>query len=391
MEITGKNGIVDVDNLFKLDREELGFEREDDIIPKKPEPNPQPTAEGGEVGNSDSEPVGKDNGTNEGTTTQVTEPQKNEPEPVVNVNDINYHRIINELCKRGVLSDLKDIKFQSDDGTELSLDEMKLDDEESFLDLITTIISNQRESMLQDKIDVASISEFTKKLIQADKAGANILDILKQYDRMNAPIQQLSLDNKQDQLKIIRHYVNMLGLPKDEADEFYNGIVSKGDEYIEAKATKYKEELDKKMNDIIAERTRAAEEQRKKDAEDFKNYKKALKTAIQNQYQLNDNMVAKAMDFVLKASKANPNVTEANERIRQMLTTPELAPDLIMFLMDPDEFVRQKSNKKVSDEKKRIYKLISSSKKDRTKAPVDDEGNERRGVAFEEIELKELK
>ena len=218
---------------------------------------------------------------------------------------------------------------------------MEISNQETFLDILSTIIDNQKESMLENKIDAASVSDFTKKLIQADKAGADVLDILKQYDRDAAPVEKLDPSEKEDQLKIIRHYVGLLGLPKDEAEDFYKGIISKGDEYIEAKALKYKAELDKKMDDLIAERTRQAEEKRAKDAEDFKRFKKNLKASFQAKYQLNDNMVSKAMDFVLKPSKSNPQFSEANERIKEMLNDPEQAPDLIMFLMNPEEFVKQ--------------------------------------------------
>lgn len=390
-----ENGIVGVDDLFKLEREELEFDRENDIVRGSKENNPDE----GSVVNPEDNPGngGSRKSDDEGGTGDVVINPENKDDidsgsdgnRSDDIKNIAYHRIINELCKRNVLSDLRDIRFQAEDGSEVGFDDIDMSDDDSFVDMLSTIITNQRESMLQDKIDVGSISEFTKKLIQADKAGANVLDILKQYDRINAPLENLNPEDKQDQLKIIRHYVNMLGLPKDEADEFYNGIVSKGDDYIEAKAVKYKSELDKKMNDFIEERTKAAEEKKKRDADDFKQYKKALKTAIQNQYQLSENMVAKAMDFVLGASKSNPSITKLNDKVRIMLTTPDLAPDLIMFLMDPDEFVRQKSNKKVSDEKKKIYRMISSTKRDRSKAPVDDQGNEIRGTAFEEIALKE--
>lgn len=380
-----KSGIVDFGDIFKLQQEELDFEREDDILPSK-----RKQAESSVAKPEEEELEQEDGDPSEENDKDTSKPEK-EDHVVIDYGLTNekYHKIISDLCKRGVLSDLKDVKFESEDGKELALDELELKDEESFVNLISSILANQKEAMLQDKIDVGSISDFTKKLIQADKAGANVLDILKQYDKMSAPVEQLNMDDKKDQLKVISHYISLLGLPKDEADEFYKGIVEKGDDYIEAKALKYKSELDKKMSEIIEERTKEAERKRKEDAENFKLYKKALKTAFQNQYQLTDAMVAKAMDFVLKPSKSNPNFSEANERVRQMLMSPELAPDLIMFLMDPEEFIKQKSNRKVSEEKKRIYKLISSSKKDRSVAPVDDKGDEVRGMPLEEIRLKE--
>lgn len=384
--ITG-NGIVDFGDILRLSKQELDFEREDDIDPKKVEKDDADAQE--TLRKSEEEVIKKQEEEKRKKEEEERKKQEELEQPVVKADDLAYRRVINELAKRGVISDLKDVRFESEDGNEVSLDDMDLSDGDLFINVLSSILENQKDSILKDKIDVGSISEFTKKLIQADKSGANVLDILKQYDRMAAPIENLSLDNKQDQLRIIQHYINMLGLPKDEAEEFFKGITSKGDEYIEAKATKYKSELDKKMDEIIEKRTQDAERKRKEDAEQFKAYKKALKNAIQTQYQLNDTMVSKAMNFAINPSKENPNVTELNERVRTMLLTPELAPDLIMFLMDPDEFIKQKSNKRVSEEKKKVYKLISTSKKDRSRAPVDDDGNELRGLDIEQVTLKE--
>ena len=195
------------------------------------------------------------------------------------------------------------------------------------------------------------------------------------------------IENKADQIKIVRHYVDLLGLPKDEADEFFKGIINKGEEYVEAKAIKYKAELDKRMDDIIQQRTKEAAEKKAKDAEDFRRYKKDLKSSIQEKYQLNDTMVSKALDFALKPSESNPGITKAFNRVREMMMNPEEAPDLIMFLMNPGEFIKQKSNQAVVDEKKKIYKLISHTNKDKRVAPVDDKGDQVQGVKFDEISI----
>lgn len=379
-----ENGIIGLDDMFKIQPSEEVYNREDDILPlegDKEDPDSK-EGEGNPGGEPDNVVEDKDKGNKdeeEGTNVVPADPVQ-----------VDYLSIIRKLEKKGILPDLSDAKFGMEDGTELSLDEIKFD-EDIFCTLMGSVIENQKNEILENKIDVASVSDLTKKLIQADKSGANILDILKQYDKVAAPVEKLSTDTKDGQLKIIRHYVGLMGLPKEEADDYYNSIVSKGDDYIEAKAIRYKSELERKMNEIIDQQTKEAAEQRAKDAEAFKQYKKALKESFRQKYQLNDNMVSKAMDYAIKPSKSNPSVTEANERIREMLTNPELAPDLIMFLMNPEEFIKQKSNLRVVDEKRKIFKMISSTNKDRSKAPITDTGDESKGMKFEEIELNENK
>lgn len=382
-----KNGIVELDDIFSLGPVDDVYNREEDILP----------INGNEPDNKDEKPIEEGSHIKEELVVDPTPDPKEDKkgeENVVDVNQdqvetpvVNYRKVLDTLSSRGIIPDLKDVVFSGENGEELTINDLDFSKEDSLCDILSTIFESQKEDIIKDKIDVTSVSDITKKLIQADKAGANIVDILKQYDTNVAPIEKLDIENKADQIKIVRHYVDLLGLPKDEADEFFKGIINKGEEYVEAKAIKYKAELDKRMDDIIQQRTKEAAEKKAKDAEDFRRYKKDLKSSIQAKYQLNDTMVSKALDFALKPSESNPGITKAFNRVREMMMNPEEAPDLIMFLMNPGEFIKQKSNQAVVDEKKKIYKLISHTNKDKRVAPVDDRGDQVQGVKFDEISI----
>lgn len=382
-----KNGIVELDDIFSIGPVDDVYNREEDILP----------INGNEPAKKDEKPVEEGSQIKEELVVDPTPDPKEDKkgeENVVDVNQdqvetpvVNYRKVLDALSSRGIIPDLKDVVFSGENGEEITINDLDFSKEDSLCDILSTVLESQKEDIVKDKIDVTSVSDITKKLIQADKAGANIVDILKQYDTNVAPIEKLDIENKADQIKIVRHYVDLLGLPKDEADEFFKGIINKGEEYVEAKAIKYKAELDKRMDDIIQQRTKEAAEKKAKDAEDFRRYKKDLKSSIQAKYQLNDTMVSKALDFALKPSESNPGITKAFNRVREMMMNPEEAPDLIMFLMNPGEFTKQKSNQAVVDEKKKIYKLISHTNKDKRVAPVDDKGDQVQGVKFDEISI----
>lgn len=382
-----KNGIVELDNIFSLGPVDDVYNREEDILP----------INGNEPDNKDEKPIEEGSHIKEDPVVDPTpDPKVDEKggdgvvdsnKNMVDVPVANYRKVLDTLSSRGIIPDLKDVVFSGENGEELTINDLDFSKEDSLCDILSTIFESQKEDIIKDKIDVTSVSDITKKLIQADKAGANIVDILKQYDTNVAPIEKLDIENKADQIKIVRHYVDLLGLPKDEADEFFKGIINKGEEYVEAKAIKYKAELDKRMDDIIQQRTKEAADKKAKDAEDFRRYKKDLKSSIQAKYQLNDTMVSKTLDFALKSSESNPGITKAFQRVKEMMMNPEEAPDLIMFLMNPGEFVKQKSNQAVVDEKKKIYKLISHTNKDKRVAPVDDRGDQVQGVKFDEINI----
>lgn len=382
-----KNGIVELDDIFSIGPVDDVYNREEDILP----------INGNEPAKKDEKPVEEGSQIKEDPVVDPTPDPKEDKkgeENVVDVNQdqvetpvVNCRKVLDALSSRGIIPDLKDVVFSGENGEEITINDLDFSKEDSLCDILSTVLESQKEDIVKDKIDVTSVSDITKKLIQADKAGANIVDILKQYDTNVAPIEKLDIENKADQIKIVRHYVDLLGLPKDEADEFFKGIINKGEEYVEAKAIKYKAELDKRMDDIIQQRTKEAADKKAKDAEDFRRYKKDLKSSIQAKYQLNDTMVSKALDFALKPSESNPGITKAFNRVREMMMNPEEAPDLIMFLMNPGEFIKQKSNQAVVDEKKKIYKLISHTNKDKRVAPVDDKGDQVQGVKFDEISI----
>lgn len=382
-----KNGIVELDDIFSIGPVDDVYNREEDILP----------INGNEPAKKDEKPVEEGSQIKKEPVVDPTPDPKEDKKGEENVVDVkqdlvetpvvNYRKVLDVLSSRGIIPDLKDVVFSGENGEEITINDLDFSKEDSLCDILSIVLESQKEDIVKDKIDVTSVSDITKKLIQADKAGANIVDILKQYDTNVAPIEKLDIENKADQIKIVRHYVDLLGLPKDEADEFFKGIINKGEEYVEAKAIKYKAELDKRMDDIIQQRTKEAAEKKAKDAEDFRRYKKDLKSSIQAKYQLNDTMVSKALDFALKPSESNPGITKAFNRVREMMMNPEEAPDLIMFLMNPGEFIKQKSNQAVVDEKKKIYKLISHTNKDKRVAPVDDKGDQVQGVKFDEISI----
>lgn len=382
-----KNGIVELDDIFSIGPVDDVYNREEDILP----------INGNEPTKKDEKLVEEGSQIKEEPVVDPTPDPKEDKKGEENVVDVkqdsvetpvvNYRKVLDALSSRGIIPDLKDVVFSGENGEEITINDFDFSKEDSLCDILSTVLESQKEDIVKDKIDVTSVSDITKKLIQADKAGANIVDILKQYDTNVAPIEKLDIENKADQIKIVRHYVDLLGLPKDEADEFFKGIINKGEEYVEAKAIKYKAELDKRMDDIIQQRTKEAADKKAKDAEDFRRYKKDLKSSIQAKYQLNDTMVSKALDFALKSSESNPGITKAFQRVKEMMMNPEEAPDLIMFLMNPGEFVKQKSNQAVVDEKKKIYKLISHTNKDKRVAPVDDKGDQVQGVKFDEINI----
>ena len=236
-----KNGIVELDDIFSIGPVDDVYNREEDILP----------INGNEPAKKDEKPVEEGSQIKEEPVVDPTPDPKEDKKGEENVVDVkqdpvetpvvNYRKVLDALSSRGIIPDLKDVVFSGENGEEITINDLDFSKEDSLCDILSTVLESQKEDIVKDKIDVTSVSDITKKLIQADKAGANIVDILKQYDTNVAPIEKLDIENKADQIKIVRHYVDLLGLPKDEADEFFKGIINKGEEYVEARLSLIRE------------------------------------------------------------------------------------------------------------------------------------------------------
>lgn len=311
-------------------------------------------------GKSDLDNTGNSEG--EGNDADENEEDKDVTEPAAP----DYKGILSDLISRGVISDISDYEFQvgENEDDKVSFKDLDIKDKDSFLDLIENVIKEKESGLLKDKIDTSSISDFTRQLIEAEKSGANVNQILGVYRQYQAPIQDLDLSVKEDQMKVIRHFVNSLPISDEEKDEQLEIYKSQSDEFIEAKAKKFKGILDEKMKDYIQKQKEDAEKKKKEDEEAGKRYRKELKTEFNLSYELNEKMLSRLIDFALKVD--DKKETGVLRTFKETMKDPKKAVDLIMYLMDSEEFIKQKSNKRVKQEQVKVIKMLGRTNKSRT-------------------------
>lgn len=309
-----------------------------------------------------SDPDNTGNSEGEGNDADKNEENKDVTESVTT----DYKGILSDLISRGVISDISDYEFQvgENEDDKVSFKDLDIKDKDSFLDLIENVIKEKESGLLKDKIDTSSISDFTRQLIEAEKSGANVNQILGVYRQYQAPIQDLDLSVKEDQMKVIRHFVNSLPISDEEKDEQLEIYKSQSDEFIEAKAKKFKGILDEKMKDYIQKQKEDAEKKKKEDEEAGKRYRKELKTEFNSSYELNEKMLLRLTDFALKID--DKGETGVLRTFKETMKDPKKAVDLIMYLMDSEEFIKQKSNKRVKQEQVKVIKMLGRTNKSRS-------------------------
>lgn len=359
-EEEGKLEIISADDFLSLEDMDKGG------LLNKDEGN-EGQGEGGDTskGNDDEDKSDPDNtGNSEGEGNDVDENEENKD--VTEPATPDYKGILSDLISRGVISDISDYEFQvgENEDDKVSFKDLDIKDKDSFLDLIENVIKEKESGLLKDKIDTSSISDFTRQLIEAEKSGANVNQILGVYRQYQAPIQDLDLSVKEDQMKVIRHFVNSLPISDEEKDEQLEIYKSQSDEFIEAKAKKFKGILDEKMKDYIQKQKEDAEKKKKEDEEAGKRYRKELKTEFSSSYELNEKMLSRLTDFALKID--DKGETGVLRTFKETMKDPKKAVDLIMYLMDSEEFIKQKSNKRVKQEQVKVIKMLGRTNKSRS-------------------------
>lgn len=274
------------------------------------------------------------------------------------VSVFNGKSFLEKMAARGIIDSIDNLDIMVDDKP---VDLSTITKEDDLLDIVEGLIKDKADELLKDKVDTGSMSDFMKKMIEVDKAGGNVGQLLSQYQNIQAPLDNLDMSNKNDQLAVIQHYYKMLGMPEDEIKDNMEMMIGKGDEFIESKANKFHDILKKEMDNLIEEEKKKSEKRKQELIEQMKIYKKGLKTSISSGFQLTDTMIGKAVDFVTKPID-NQGHTAIDKAYSEAIKNPDMAADLALFLMNKDEFLKQKTNKAKMEVNKKTITLLSGNK-----------------------------
>lgn len=118
------------------------------------------------------------------------------------------------------------------------------------------------------------------------------------------------------------------------------------------------------MKDYVQKQKEDAEKKKKEDEEAGKRYRKELKTEFNSSYELNEKMLSRLTDFALKID--DKGETGVLRTFKETMKDPKKAVDLIMYLMDSEEFIKQKSNKRVKQEQVKVIKMLGRTNKSRS-------------------------
>lgn len=311
--------------------------------------------------------------------------EKPKPEEVVKkpemVIENNFTNIAKKLLEKG---DWQDFVIEGEDGKETKFSDMENLDEETFLTIWKEQKTFAKEDIEKNYIPVKGIGEDKLALINILKNGGDLKEIFKDESQLKKPYEDLDLSVQQNQQNILyQQYLNQ-GLPADDAKDLV--IKSTKDLSLASKSEQivkfYQESYDKKLKDIEKETA----EQRTKEIESIKEYKKNLLTLYKEEE------IEEGLGKVLAESATKKNQDGGlyiDTIYENIMKDPAQAKDLVFFMLEKDKFLAKNGasiKREVNMNNMRKVKLVQETNK--TVHKVNEEEGDKNNTPFGSIILE---
>lgn len=226
---------------------------------------------------------------------------------------------------------------------EVNIDDIDLD-EETFKLINQAKIDELKEEAVKDKISSEGVSDFTKKLIEIDKNGGDVKELLQIRSNYLDPLEGLDVNSVEDQREIVYLRNMAAGLDEDSTLRLIKSYEEEGTlaDVAEDSYNKLREAIDKKLEDEL----RISQENKKKAEENFKKYTSDLKEELKK-FELKDSAKKKIVDFATTI-KDNGKLA-IDEVYNEWRMNPQKASMLALFMLDEEEFISQLTSKAVRE------------------------------------------
>lgn len=294
------------------------------------------------------------------------------PDKKIEDNSLKFTSANSEVYKKTLKSmfgdSISSLIQEDEEGNEveIQLDEIDVD-EELFNQILQSKMEEIKEEASKDKISVAGVSDFTRDLIEIDRNGGDIAELIKVKEAYSDPLDRLDLSTEQGQMQAI--YLRMLagGQDEDTIRRLINSYKSEG--VLEEIATKAEKELRDAMQQQVEHAKQVATENAERRKSLLKNYKKDIKENLSD-FELNETIKNK---IVTLATKEDDHGRFEIDRIYYAYREdPRKAARLALFLLDEQEYINQVTRSAVRETKlntAKKLKIVTGSSKS-TSGPV---------------------
>ena len=260
--------------------------------------------------------------------------------------------------------------------TEVSLDTMTID-EELFNQIVHSKMELIREEASKDKISTKGVSDFAKKLIEIDRNGGDINELIKVKESYADPLDEIDFSTEDGQIQAV--YLRLIagGQDEDTIRRLIESYRSEGS--LAQRAQEAEVDLRNAVDQQLEKARLSAEKVQENRKNLLKQYKKDLKTNL-GAFQLNENIKSKIVNLATKEDEKGR--FELDRLYYQRRENPEDAARLALFLLDEKEYIKQVTNSTVQEKKldsAKKLKIIMGSQKQTASPQFKDKGDPKKG------------
>jgi hypothetical protein len=250
---------------------------------------------------------------------------------------------------------------EDEDGNEVevSIDEIEMDGE-TFQKLVEQELAYQKEEANKGKISIEGVSDYTKKLIEIEQKGGDTLKLLQVKEAYSDPLANLDLTTKQGQVDAIYLRKKAQGATDKEINILIKGLEAEG--ILEEEAIQAESELKALIDQQFENERIKAEKVALEREETMKKFKKDFRDKLSEKFTLNDNVKSKLVTSLTK--KGEDGKYQLDNAYLAAMSDPETATELVLFLSDREEFLKQvtaKAVQKTQLESAKKLKIIRSA------------------------------
>lgn len=278
--------------------------------------------------------------------------------------ETNSYSILKFLLDTGELEDLEVFVDDSEEGILLS--EYKDIDSDTLKTIIEEKRKKDSENLANNSVDLRGVDENQKRLINIIKNSS--FEEAKQIFQNELPMREPWSDydplNEQHQAIAYKYYLTTaLGQTEEEANDMVE--IAKKNLVLDKKANAVVDKQKENYREALKQKEAELEEKAKKEKEALVQYKNSLKEYYK------ELPLEKAKEFIKVATtKNNDGTTVIDSKFKEVMSDPEKASELIMFLMDKDLFMKNVTAKaKTEQQIDNIKKIrIASSTKNSSRS-----------------------
>lgn len=298
----------------------------------------------------------------------------------INENTLDYKSVISKLVDSKIWQPIE--AFEAEDGTEIPFDEVEID-EETFIDIFKQKLDEEKTKLNEGKVSVEGVSEFTKKLIEIEKNGGNVQQALESYQTYKHPLDGLDLSREEDQQAAVYLKFQAAGLKDKEIIDVIKAYKANGE--LEEKATEAKTELDSAFEQQLTALNQEAIDRKTQQKEALKTYRDGLGDSLKV-FEVNDTYRKKLLDI---ASKEDKNGRfELDNIYSEKRRNPQEAAELVLFLTDKEEYLKQMTEKIRREDKldtMKRFKLVTKGSKSSIKIDTKEDNKDRNYLDLKDI------